>query len=88
MIWQIEVSSRFEKYYLKLSQNNRKRVKTKLRELEDVIKPILHKDVKPLTGDLKSFYRMRIGELRIIFSILDESKTIAVVNLFPRSKGY
>jgi mRNA interferase RelE/StbE len=88
MIWKIEVSSRFEKYYLKLPPTNRKRVKAKLGELKDLINPILHKDVKPLTGDLKGFFRMRIGELRIIFSIIDESKTIAVVNLFPRGKGY
>ena len=88
MIWKIEVSSRFEKYYLKLSPKGRKRVKVKLNELGDLENPILHKDVKPLTGDLKGFFRMRIGELRIIFSLLDESKTIAVVNLFPRGRGY
>ena len=88
MIWKIEVSSRFEKYYLKLSPKDRNRIKTKLGELKDLENPIAHKDVKPLTGDLRNFFRMRIGELRVIFSLLAESKTIAIVNLIPRSKGY
>ncbi len=88
MIWKIEVSTKFEKYYKKLSQKERLRIKDKLRELEKLENPLIHKDVKALTGELKSFYRMRIGALRIIFALTEKTKTIAVVNLFPRSDGY
>lgn len=38
MIWKIEVSTKFEKYYKKLSQKERLRIKDKLRELEKLQK--------------------------------------------------
>jgi mRNA interferase RelE/StbE len=88
MTWKIEVSSKFEKYYKKLSPKEKKRIKEKLLELENIRNPLRHKDVKALSGDLKAFYRMRIGEYRLVFSLLPEKKIIAVVNLFPRSSGY
>ena len=88
MTWKIEVSSRFEKYYNKLTSKDKSRIKNKLNELKEVDNPLIHKDVRVLTGELKGFYRMRIGELRIIFSLINDKKTIAVVNLFPRSEGY
>jgi len=88
MSWKIEVSSKFEKYYEKLNTKEKKKIKEKLSELESLKNPLLHKDVKSLIGDLKGFYRMRICKLRIVFSLLEEKKAIAVVNLFPRSKGY
>jgi len=86
--WKIEVSSRFEKYYNKLASKDKSRIKNKLNEIKELDNPLIHKDVRALTGELKGFYRMRIGELRIIFSLINDSKTIAVVNLFPRSEGY
>jgi len=88
MTWKIEVSGHFEKYYNKLASKEKSRIKSKLNELKEMENPLIHKDVRALTGELKGFYRMRIGELRIIFSLVDDTKTIAVVNLFPRSKGY
>ncbi len=33
MIWKIEVSTKFEKYYKKLSQKEKSRIKAKLRQL-------------------------------------------------------
>jgi mRNA-degrading endonuclease RelE of RelBE toxin-antitoxin system len=88
MTWKIEVSNKFEKYYLKLSAKEKSRIKGKLNELKELNNPLLHKDVRLLTGDLRGFYRMRIGESRVIFSLITETRTIAVVNLFPRSQGY
>lgn len=88
MIWKIEVSTKFEKYYKKLSQKEKLRIKNKLMELKELKNPLIHKDVKALTGELKNFYRMRIGALRVIFALIEKTKTIALVNLFPRSDGY
>ncbi len=88
MTWKIEVSSKFEKYYSKLPKKERKKIKNKLNELKEMENPLLHKNVKGLTGELKEFHRMRIGESRVIFSLISGKNVIAIVNLFPRSKGY
>jgi len=42
--------------------------------------------MKTLTGELKGFYRLRIGNCRIIFAFLAKEKIIAVVNIFPQRK--
>ena len=44
--------------------------------------------MKPLTGQLKGFYRLRVGDFRVIFSILVDKKIIAVVNIVPRGDAY
>lgn len=88
MSWTIRVSSNAEKYYRKLDRKLRKRIKNALVTLSQYEKPLEHPQVKPLTGNLKGFYRLRIGNYRIIFGLLEESKIIAVVNIFPRGDAY
>ncbi len=88
MNWQIKLSSQAEKYYLKLSTDTRKRVKKALLDLGTTEFPVLHQNVKPLVGKLEGFYRLRIGSYRIIFSILEDVRIIAVVNIFPRGDAY
>jgi len=50
--------------------------------------PLENPQVKALTGELKGFYRLRIGNYRIIFSLLPKEKIIALVNIFPRGNAY
>ena len=84
MSWTIKVSSHAERYFKKLDKKLRQRLKKELLLLGDCENPLDHKDVKPLTGDLRGFYRLRIGEYRVIFSVVKEQKIIAVVNIVPR----
>lgn len=88
MNWQIKLSSQSEKYYLKLSADTRKRVKKSLFDLGTTEFPVFHPNVKPLVGKLEGFYRLRVGNYRIIFSIMEDARIIAVVNIFPRSDAY
>ena len=88
MNWTIKASSRAEKYYKRLDEKTRKRIKKELIALSESDNPIDYKHVKPLTGDLKGFYRLRIGDYRIVFSIIEEIRTIAVVNIAPRGNVY
>ncbi|MDD3726184.1 MAG: type II toxin-antitoxin system RelE/ParE family toxin [Candidatus Ratteibacteria bacterium] len=88
MKWQIKFSTQAEKYYIKLPSDMRKRVKKSLFELGNTDIPFLHPDVKPLLGKLDGFYRLKIGKYRIIFSIIKDIHTIAVVNIFPRGDVY
>ncbi len=88
MSWKIKVSSNAEKYYIRLDKKLKLRIKNSLVNLSEYEKPLEHSQVKALTGDLKGFYRLRVGDYRIIFGLIEESKTIAVVNIFPRGSGY
>lgn len=88
MIWTIKVSSNAEKHYKKLDRRLKKRIKENLREMSGYENPLEYSQVKPLTGELRGFYRLRIGDYRIIFSLLHEEKIIAVVNITPRGDAY
>jgi mRNA interferase RelE/StbE len=86
--WQIKLSSQAERYYLKLSADTRKRIKQSLIDLSATEFPVLRPNVKSLVGKLEGFHRLRVGGYRIIFSILEDIRTIAVVNIFPRGDVY
>lgn len=88
MSWKIRVSSDAEKYYRKLDKKLRKRIRDSLFNLSERENPLEHPQVKALTGDLRGFYRLRVGNYRIIFALVEESKMIAVVNIFPRGDAY
>ena len=88
MNWTIKLSSTTEKKYKKLDKNMKKRVKEALEELVQSENPKFYRHVKPLTGQLKGFYRLRVGDFRVIFSILVDKKIIAVVNIVPRGDAY
>lgn len=86
--WSIKFSSIAEKYFNKLDRKKRQKIAEKLRSLAKLPNPLEHPQVQPLTAELKGFYRLREGNYRIIFSVLSKEKIIAVVNVFPRGKGY
>jgi len=88
MSWTIKVSSGAEKYYKKLDKRLRKRIKENIISLSEYENPLEHPQVKSLTADLRGFHRLRVGEYRVIFSLIEKTKIIAVVNIFPRGKAY
>lgn len=88
MIWTIKISSKAEKHYSKLDKDMRERVKKELLHLCNYNSPVEHPNVKLLTGELRGFYRLRVGDYRIVFAVLRESQTIAVVNIAPRGDVY
>ena len=88
MPWQVRLSSTAEKHYTRLATQTRERIKNELEGLSNLKNPLEHQAVKRLTGDLKGFFRLRIGKYRIVFAILEETQTIAVVNIAPRGDVY
>ncbi len=88
MPWTVKVSSLAEKHYNRLDKKARRKIREKLLDFSNLQNPLSHKDVKPLTGDLKGFYRLRAGEYRVVFGIIPAQKTIAVVNIAPRGSVY
>jgi mRNA interferase RelE/StbE len=86
--WTVKVSSKAEKYLVKLGKPTKERVKQALLALSVHEDPLLDPNVKPLLGPLKGFYRLRIGTRRVIFALIKEQHIIAVVNIAPRGDVY
>ncbi len=88
MNWTIKFSSIAEKHYAKLDKKLKNRIKEKLIETALLENPPEHSQVKPLTGELRDFYRFMVGDCRLIFSLIKEEKIIALVNIDARSGIY
>ncbi|MCY7382788.1 MAG: type II toxin-antitoxin system RelE/ParE family toxin [Microcoleus sp. CAN_BIN18] len=50
--------------------------------------PQLHPNIKALKGDFGGYYRYRIGDYRVIYSIDDEIVQVFVVAIVYRSEAY
>ncbi|HEY9663839.1 MAG TPA: type II toxin-antitoxin system RelE/ParE family toxin [Allocoleopsis sp.] len=57
-----------------------------LQQLEQ--SPRSHPNIKALKGDYVGFYRYRIGDYRVIYSINDELVQVFVIAIAHRSKAY
>jgi mRNA interferase RelE/StbE len=88
MSWQIEVKPTAEKHYLKLDKKTRGRVKKAFEDLERSDNPLIHKNVKPLTGQLHGDFRLRVGVWRILFTPQKSKKLILVYAILPRGGAY
>lgn len=88
MNWRIEIKPTAEKQYLKLEKKTRTSVKSALKELVSHENPLFHKDVKPLTGQLKGDFRIRVGKWRILFTPDKTNKILHVYSILPRRDAY
>lgn len=59
-----------------------------LRELETIDAPLLHPNVRALTGKLQGDFRLRVGKWRILFTPHIEKKIIYVFAIVPRGGAY
>ena len=64
------------------------RIKSALYDLERDKNPLFHKDMRPLTGQLKGDYRLRVGDWRLFLTPDREKKTIYVYAILPRDDAY
>lgn len=88
MSWTVKFSSLSGKHFRKLGAKLRKCLLNEHRDLTELEHPSKHPQVRSLTGDLKKYFRLRVGSYRVIFALLNEEKIIAVVNIVPRGDAY
>jgi len=86
--WRVELSKDAIKYIKKLDKSTSNRLLNSLEKIETIENPLFHKDVKPLTGKLKGFYRLRVADFRIIFELDRKNKRIGVHVVVPRGNAY
>lgn len=86
MNYKIEFSNKAYKYYKKIDAPTRKRINNHLLILaEDPRHSEL--DIKKLKG-YKDTYRLRIGDLRLLYSIEDNVLIITLLKIGPRGDVY
>ncbi|MEM2059349.1 MAG: type II toxin-antitoxin system RelE/ParE family toxin [Archaeoglobaceae archaeon] len=92
MEWKLIYHRNAIKFLKKLEKEKREHILDKLYELlnsmEKGILPIRTMDIKRLKGKWEGFFRLRVGELRIIFRIDVESKKILIYNIHFRERSY
>lgn len=88
MSWRIEIKPSAEKQYLRLDATTRRRIKAALRELEGSEQPFLHPRLRPLTGQLKGDFRVRVGAWRILLTPNRDLKVLHVYAILPRVDAY
>ena len=75
-----------QKVYTNADKTLAKKIARCLQQLEQT--PVSHPNVKALKGDYAGYYRYRMGEYRVIYSVDDEIVQVIVVAIAHRSEVY
>ncbi|HAN46921.1 MAG TPA: type II toxin-antitoxin system RelE/ParE family toxin [Cyanobacteria bacterium UBA8156] len=75
-----------QKVYLESSTILAKKISRCLQQLEQT--PKLHPNIKVLKGDFAGYYRYRIGDYRVIYSVNDERMQVLVMAIARRKEAY
>ncbi len=86
-MFEVIVSKTFQKQFYSLSNDEQKRIRLGLIVLEeDPFNTRSGADIKSLQQTVPKKYRLRIGELRIIYSI--RNGKVLIIEVFRRGQGY
>ncbi len=89
MSYQILVSTTFKKELESLENEVQERIKSSLENLEsDPYRPRSGADIKKLSGTTPTKYRLRVGDYRVIYTVEKQDKTVKVIEVFTRGRGY
>jgi mRNA interferase RelE/StbE len=72
--------------YVKADRSLAKKIARCLEQLEQT--PLLHPNVKALKGDYLGYYRYRIGDYRVVYSVDDKIVQVFVLAIAHRSEVY
>lgn len=85
-MYKIVIHKRAASYLRRLSAANKERVKNALKTISD--NPEGHHQVRQMLGEWKGYYRLRVGNYRVVFWIDNEAKTLYVDHIGPRGDVY
>ena len=84
MAYRIQLQQCAIKSIKKIPEPHKTHIKESIGRLEQFSKTM--KNIKALQGEYKGLYRLRIGDYRIIFDVLET--TIIILDIFIRQRGY
>ena len=92
MAWKIKFHKNALKFLKNLEDKRQNQIKKRLNELltylDKGVFPYNRLDIKRMRGKWKDSFRMRIGDIRIIFTLDKENKVVWVYNAHFRGKIY
>ncbi|GHV13513.1 plasmid stabilization protein [Fibrobacterales bacterium] len=84
MQYRIQIAEKAIKYLNKVPEPYISTIKSKIDGLINFSGSM--PNIKALQGEFKGFYRLRVGDYRVLFEVINE--TIIVIDVFPRGNGY
>lgn len=85
-MYNIEFSRKAAKYYQKADTIIAKRLNLAFSKLAE--DPFQQYNIKRLSGELKGSYRLRLGDMRIIYSVDEEKNIVYIENIGFRGDVY
>ena len=84
--YKLEFSNEAKKYLKKLDKPTARRI---LEAVESIkVAPRQHSSIKKMQGYDAEVYRLRVGNYRIIYEIIDDKLIIVIVRVGPRGDIY
>ena len=85
-MYRVLLSLEAEKVYRKANNVLAKKLARCLKRLEE--SPRFHPNVKALKGNYAGYYRYRVGDYRVVYSIDDRAKIVNIIVIAHRSRVY
>jgi mRNA interferase RelE/StbE len=84
MVYRIRIQERAVKSLKRVSEPYKTHIKDGIERLKGFSHSM--QNIKALQGEYKGLYRLRVGDYRIIFDVVDT--TIIILDIFIRQAGY
>jgi mRNA interferase RelE/StbE len=84
-MYQLRLEKRATRALEKISEPVKSRV---INALEEMARDPFSGDIKALQGEWKGFYRRRVGDFRIIYSVDSDIKIVNVESIVNRKDAY
>ncbi len=92
MEWSVKIHRKALKFLENLQDDEKNKVSEKINELIYALEKgsflIYHFDIKKLRGKWNGFFRLRVGNIRIIFKIDLNKKELIIYHIHYRGKVY
>jgi mRNA interferase RelE/StbE len=83
-VYQIQITNTAHQHIRNLSHINRQRIHEAIEQLSQNPRPYR---IKKLQGEV-AFYRIRVGDYRILYVIDDSAKLVNIMRIMPRENAY
>ncbi|MBI2514769.1 type II toxin-antitoxin system RelE/ParE family toxin [Candidatus Wolfebacteria bacterium] len=84
MPYEIFIERRAEKEFIRLPQETQNRIKLSILNLKNNPRPA---QVRKISGS-KNYYRLRVGDYRIVYEVDDSQKKINIFRIRHRKEAY
>lgn len=85
-MFEIILHRRAARYFARLDAKLQAQLRTKLQALGG--DPLAMPGVKAMAGQWRGFYRLRHGDLRIIYTLNTADRTVVIAHMGPRGDAY